>query len=80
MSITVKIGVDGDIVNTNASYVDGSEITMLYMDLSEMMKNKESFKEFTNRQPGSVEEMKEFLDNFPSMKLEIEKPVKIKFN
>jgi len=45
-----------------------------------MMKNKDNFKEFTNEQPKNVDEMKEFLEKFPSMKLEIEKPVKIKFN
>jgi hypothetical protein len=80
MSIKVKVGVEGNIVKTNASYVDGSEITLLQMDFSEMMKNKDNFKEFTNKQPGNVEEMKEFLEKFPSMKLEIEKPVTINFN
>jgi hypothetical protein len=80
MKIKVKVEVDGNIMNTNASYVEGSEVTLFQMDFSEMMKNKEDFKEFTNKQPGSLEEMKEFLQNFPSIKLEIEKPVKIKFN
>ena len=80
MSIKVQVGVDGNIIGTNASYVDGSEITLFQMDLSEMMKDRNNFKEFTDKQPNNVEEMKEFLDKFPSMKLEIEKPVKIKFN
>lgn len=80
MSMKVKVGIEGDIVSTNATYVDGSEVTLFQMDLSEMMKDKDNFKEFTNKQPKNVEEMKEFLKKFPSMKLEIEKPVKIKFN
>jgi hypothetical protein len=80
MSIKVKVGIEGNIVNTNASYVDGSEITLFQMDLSEMMKNKDNFKEFTNKQPKNVDEMQEFLEKFPSLKLEIEKPVKIEFN
>ncbi len=80
MSIKVKVGIEGNIVNTNASYVDGSEITLFQMDFTEMMKDKDNFKEFTNKQPKNVDEMKEFLEKFPSMKLEIEKPVKIKFN
>ncbi|MBT8379129.1 MAG: hypothetical protein KJN64_07855 [Ignavibacteria bacterium] len=80
MSIKINVEVDGNISNTNASYVDGSEITLFQMNFSEMMKNKDDFKEFTNKQPGSLEEMKEFLQKFPSMKIEIEKPVKIKFN
>ena len=80
MSIKVKIRIEGNILNTNASYVEGSEITLFQMDFTEMMKNKDNFKEFTNEQPKNVDEMKEFLEKFPSMKLEIEKPVKIKFN
>ena len=80
MSIKVKVGIEGEILNTNATYVDGSEVTLFQMDLSEMMKDKDNFKEFTSKQPENVEEMKEFLKKFPSMKLEIEKPVKIKFN
>jgi hypothetical protein len=80
MSIRVKVAIEGNIVNTNASYVDGSEVTLFQMDLSEMMRDKDNFKEFTNKQPKNVEEMKEFLEKFPSMKLEVEKPVKIQFN
>ena len=80
MSIKIKVGVDGNIVNTNASYVDGSEVTLFQMDFSEMMKDKDNFKEFTNKEPKNLDEMKEFLEKFPSMKIEIEKPIKIKFN
>jgi len=80
MSIKVSVKVDGEILNTNASYVSGSDITLLQMDFDEMMKDKESFKEFTNKKPKSIEEMKEFLEKFPGMKLETGNPVTIKFN
>jgi len=43
------------------------------------MKNKEKFKEFKNKEPKSIEEMKEFLGKFPGMKIEIEKPISVKF-
>ncbi len=79
MQINIAVQVDGKISGTNASYVDGSTVTLFHMDLSEMMKNKEAFKEFKNREPKNIEEMKEFLEKFPGMKIEVEKPVSVEF-
>jgi hypothetical protein len=79
MSIAVSVDVEGKIVNTNASYVDGSKITLFEMNFAEMMKNKEAFKEFKNKEPKNIDEMKAFLEKFPGMKIQIDRPVKIKF-
>lgn len=79
MSISVVVEVEGKILNTNANYVDGSKVTLFEMDFGEMMKDKEAFKEFKNKEPKNIEEMKTFLDKFPGMKIEVEKPVSIKF-
>ena len=79
MKINVALQVEGKIISTNASYVDDSEITLMQMDFGEMMKNKENFKEFKSKEPKSIEEMKEFLGKFPGMKIEIEKPISVKF-
>jgi len=79
MKIDIGIQVEGKVVNTNASYVDGSKITLFHMDFGEMMKDKESFKEFKNKEPKNIEEMKEFLEKFPGMKIEVEKPISVKF-
>ena len=80
MKISIAVEVDGSIVSTNASYVEGSKVTLFEMDLGEMMKNKEAFKEFKKKEPKNIEEMKEFLEKFPGMKIEVEKPISIKFN
>jgi hypothetical protein len=79
MSISVAVVVDGKIVNSNASYVDGSKVTLFEMNFGEMMKNKEAFKEFKNKEPKNIDEMKQYLEKFPGMKIEIEKPVSVKF-
>ena len=79
MRISIAVEVDGEIVQTNATYVDGSKLTLFEMDLTEMMKNKEAFKEFKAKEPKNIEEMKEFLEKFQGMKIEIEKPVSVKF-
>jgi hypothetical protein len=79
MKINIVLQVDGKIASTNATYMDGSKITLMQMDFGEMMKNKESFNEFKNKEPKNIEEMKEFLEKFPEMKIEIEKPISVKF-
>ena len=79
MSINVAIEVEGEILSTNANYLDGSKITLFEMNFGEMMKDKEAFKEFKNKEPKNIEEMKAFLEKFPGMKIETEKPVSIKF-
>lgn len=79
MKINIAVQVYGNITSTNASYVDGSKITLMYMDLGEMMKDKEGFKEFKNKEPKNIEEMKKFLEKFPGMKIEIKKPISVKF-
>jgi hypothetical protein len=79
MKINIAIRVEGNIASTNASYVDGSNITLFQMDFGEMMKNKEAFKEFKNKEPENIEDMKEFMEKFPGMKIEVEKPISVKF-
>jgi len=79
MSILVNIDVGGDIVETNATYVDGSKITMLKMDFSELLKNKDAVKMLKKNRPDSIAELKEFFEKFPGVKLELKKPIIIKF-
>jgi hypothetical protein len=79
MKINVSIKVEGDVTNSNATYIEGSTVTLFQMNLGEMMKNKEAFKEFKNKEPKNIEEMKEFMEKFSGMKIEIEKPVSVKF-
>lgn len=79
MKIDIAVAVDGEIVNTNATYVQGSKITLFEMNLSEMMKNKAVFKEFKKNEPDNIEEMKQYLEKLPGLKIEVEKPITITF-
>lgn len=79
MKVDVAVEVDGEILNTNATYVQGSKITLFEMNLSEMMKNKEVFKEFKKNEPDNIEEMKQYLEMLPGLKIEVEKPITITF-
>ncbi len=79
MRFTMTIIVDGDISNTNASYTDGSKITLIDMDFGEMMKNKDAFNQLSENEPSSVEEMKAVMDMFEGLKMEFEPQVEVSF-
>lgn len=79
MKIDIAVEVEGEIINTNATYVKGSRVTLFQMDFSEMMKNKEGFEEFKKNEPKNIDEMKKYLEKLPGIKLEVEKPVTINF-
>ncbi len=80
MKINMGIEVDGKITGSNATYVEGSKVTLFQMDLAEMMKNKEGFDEFRKNEPQNIDQMKKYLEKLPGIKIEFEKPVSIKFN
>ena len=79
MKIEVSVEVEGEIVNTNASYVQGSKVMLFQMDLSEMMKNKEAFKDFKKNEPQNIDELKLYIEKLQGLKIQVEKPVIIKF-
>lgn len=79
MTMTISLEFNGEIVETNASYVDGSKVIMLDIDFSEILKNKESLELFKKNPPDNLDEMKAIVENIPGMKVEFQKPVIIKF-
>lgn len=79
MTMTVSLEFNGEIIETNASFVDGSEITMLDIDFSKILKDKESLELFKNNPPDNLDEMKDIVKNIPGMKVEFQKPVIVKF-
>lgn len=79
MSILVTIEFNGKIVETNASYIDGSKITLVGIDIGKLLQDKENLKLFKKKQPKSIEELQEMVEKVPGMKLELQKPVTVNF-
>lgn len=52
---------NGKITDTNASFVDGSQITIFDMNFEKIVENDELFKKVTNDDPGSMIEYKDEL-------------------
>jgi hypothetical protein len=70
-----KDGID----ETDASFVDSSKVTFMEIDFSEIIKNKEVFKNFQNSKPETMEEFKEVVGDLEGIKIEFKEQVTIKF-
>jgi hypothetical protein len=79
MKVQISLSFDGDIVETNATYVKGSIVNLLDIDFGKLFKNKESLEMLKNNPPDNLEEMKVIVENVPGMKIELQRPVFIKF-
>lgn len=80
MRIKISLQPQGNIVSTNASYVQGSEVTLLDLDFSKLLNNKGSLDKLKKNPPKSLDDMEKIVKNIPGMKIELQKPVSIKFN
>jgi len=79
MSIDISVEFDGEIVETNATYVEGSKITLVSVDLGKMVKNEETLELLKNSQPSNIDDLQVFVEKYPGMKLELITPVSVKF-
>ncbi|UCF99737.1 MAG: hypothetical protein JSV89_09405 [Spirochaetaceae bacterium] len=79
MHIGIAVEVNGRITETNASYVDGSTVTLMDIDFAKILENEEKFKELLSANPNTVEEMKELVKDNPGIKVEIEESIRIRF-
>ena len=79
MRVDIVLEFEGEIVETNATHVEGSKVTLLAMDFGEIVKNKETLEMLKKSQPDEIEDLEAFVEKIPGMKLELKKPVSVKF-
>ena len=79
MKISVSVEVEGTILETNATYRDGSRITLMELDFGKFMQMAENFKKFSMAKPDTLEETKKFMKDVPGIKVELNDKIKIKF-
>ena len=79
MKAKVEIIIDGEIVNTNATHVDGNKITLFDIDFGQLISDKEKLEQFKKFNPDSFEEVKKLVKDIPGIKVELNKEVFIEF-
>lgn len=69
--VAIDLEVDGSIVKTNADYVSGNRITLLEMDLGQVLQDEAKLKELQSKvKPGaSISEVKPYLKDIKGIKI-----------
>lgn len=80
MRIVLTLDVNGNIKQTNASYVNGSSITLFDINFDDLLENPEKLKMFKQQNPKNLEEIKKIVENLPGVKVELNNPINIKFD
>ena len=79
-NISLVVETDGEIKETNASYVDKSSVTLFDLNFNLLLNDPEKLKALKKINAGNIEEVKDLLKDVTGIKIETNNPVKIKFD
>jgi len=79
MKLKVSLQFEGTIVNTNATFRNGSTITIMEMDFGMIINNATLLKQLSAVKPQSIEETKALFKNVEGLKFETNNPVTVEF-
>ena len=78
--ISLVIETDGEIEETNASYVDKSSVTIFDLNFNLLLDNPEKLAALKKINPNDMQELKGILQDVTGVKIETSKTIKIKFD
>lgn len=79
MRMVLAVEVEGAIASTDATYRDGSKVTLMEIDFGKLTADPKVFEKLAAKKPASVEDAKQLLKNVPGIKAETNQKVSIKF-
>lgn len=79
MKLKISLQFAGTIVNTNATFRDGSTVTLMEMDFGKIMNNAKLFNQLAAAKPQSIEETKALVKSIEGLKIETNNPVTVEF-
>jgi hypothetical protein len=79
MHFAVKIDFNGEIVETDATNVDGNTVTLLDINFDSILGNAEKLQALNVRQPEGIEEVKEILKDVEGLKFELQEEIAVRF-
>lgn len=79
MKMSMHVRVNGNVRKTNATYQNGSTITLMEMDFSKVVENEEKLKLLASSSDESIEGMKALLEDIPGIKVELQDSVEVVF-
>ena len=79
MRFSLVIDVQGSVIHTNSPYLDGSRVTILEMDFSQLLSNENLLKEMSSMKSDSLEDARNFLKNVKGFRVNLEPEVQVEF-
>jgi hypothetical protein len=79
LKMNFAVEVEGQISETNATYRDGSRVTLVELDFNKVLANPEKFKGLARANPQSMPEARALLKGLEGVKMEALPEVRIKF-
>jgi hypothetical protein len=79
MRMGLRVEVIGRIVKTNASYVEGSRVSLMEMDFSGLLENESALEAFRQADPKTVEEAKRLMKKLLGLRVELEEEIHVVF-
>lgn len=80
MKMALTINFSKKIVETDASFVDSSKVTLMEIDFSELIKHQEILEKLQKSKPETMKDFKEAIGDLPGIKVEFKDKVTVKFN
>lgn len=79
MRIAIAVGVTGRIIETNASYREGNDVTLMELDFDTILANPDGLKAMQSQSDSAAQDIKATLKTIPGVKIEPEAEVRIVF-
>ena len=79
MRMMIAVEVDGRVVSTNATYREGSRITLMDLDFNAILENPEATERLLQNEAQSVSDLQVLSAMVPGVRIETVDPVRIRF-
>lgn len=79
MKVEMNVKVNGKIVSTNATYVNGSNITLFKVDFNDLLDNPEKLKEMQTKNPQNIDEFRKLVKGVKGIQMEFNDKVNVEF-
>jgi hypothetical protein len=79
MKASMAVEMQGTIVETNATYREGSKLTLMEVDFDKMLEDEEKFNKFAQAEPETWGEIKKLSKDMAGIKIELNEKVTIRF-
>ncbi len=76
----LQLHINGNIKSTNATYVDGSNITLLDVAFDKLLQNKDKLEKLNNLKNQNIDELRKLIKDVPGIKLELNESINVKYD